>query len=161
MNLQQRVVQKLHYAEIELQLLAGDGPSLAAALSESIVLHLAGAYRALLRELAGHCKLPCGPGTDAVWLDEQCRRRRQPCPELAELAELEQGSGWLATLLHSARHCLDSIGCEQGWSGPVAMAGAAQSSQSPPLLPDLQLGREWHAQLASLVERLHETMREW
>ena len=158
-----RVNQKLAYAGWALRDAgAGGTPAVREAAVETVIFHLAGAYRAFIAEIVGdeHVRRPADatPGDSAVatarrWADYLP-------PALAELVSLEEAGAWPTELLAAwqwACRLEEAASVSPAGSDVIALA-PAQGAGRPASLPDCT---RWYEALQAEVERLRESMQEW
>ncbi len=149
-----RANEKLYHAAILIRMLGAElareelpARVVLEAVGQAVRHHLLDAYGWFLLELAEASDLPAEPPHDIDALRQLVALQEPLRGELVELTTLEQG-GWLASLraLPTARGPASTGGdllvvAEQGWS-------------------EAQL-REWHDQLADLIDRIGHGLDEW
>jgi len=167
-----RTNQKLYFARLHLDQLrtaeSGSGWSkhaLIESYNESVLFHLASAYRAFLGEIAEVYRVAPERATDLDALDRMLAEQGLETPEVSELKQLAAGEAWLAQLLAAYQACWTAEDREHAQQGEHHSLSEIHVVQ---VNPDHAEDKEVIAQLdqwliafRELVERLRESMKEW
>jgi len=146
------VNQKLYFARLMLdQAEQTADRAVCVALLQAAVFHLAMAYRCYLREI-GDERLSADIADARAALRQLGDRAG---PELAELALLEQGSAWPASLLAAFREACTPHPAV----APARSSGIPVADITAALTPGL--GREWLRDFQLLLDEQRERAQEW
>jgi hypothetical protein len=151
-----RVNQKLYYARLVLDQAASvTDASARQALLDGALLHLHTAYRAYLNEIAASYQQTIEADSAAAAL-QQMQSGGHACPELGELAALEQGGHWPARLRSA---WLDATAIATA-PQPAAAAGAIAVADITRSV-DVDDCRHWLAAFQALLDVQRERLQEW
>jgi len=158
-----RTNQKLYFARLSTsQADKAENSQIAQASREAAVFHLHGAVLAFLQELVRYYKLTDRHPTFAS-VKEKMALRGQVSPEIAIMEQLAK-SGFIAELNRAFASCTYAP------EPPEPTFDDEQSSSNliikvmhNPLawLPDIQILREWHHELVSLIDGFRNEMVEF
>lgn len=171
-----RTNQKLNFARIHLEALtqacSDNGWSKHAQIesyNESVLFHMASAYASLLSEIAERYRLSFVQEARVNYraLEIQMAETGQECPELRELAVLEENaSSWLHKMLAAYEGCWQAEGVVS--QSVVDTAKSVSEIHVMQVNPDhteesavLQECSAWFEELRTLIARLREGMQEW
>jgi hypothetical protein len=158
-----RTNQKLYFARLSAsQADKAENAQIAQAFREASVFHLHGAVLAFLQELVRYYKLSDRHPTFAS-VKEKMALRGQVSPEIAIMERLAQ-SGFIAELNRAFASCTyapeppEPIFDDEQSSSKLII----KVSHSPlAWLPDVQILREWHHELVSLIDSFRNEMVEF
>jgi len=167
-----RTNQKLYFARLHMDQLraaeSGSGWSkhaLIESFNESVLFHLASAYRAFLGEIAEVYRVAPEQAVDLAALEAMLDQQGLETPEVGELKQLSCGEAWLANMLAAYQACWtaeDREHAEHGEHHSLSEIHVVQVNPDHAEDKDviLQLD-EWLNSFRALIERLRESMKEW
>jgi len=148
-----RVDQKLHLARLVLASIDAN-PAAEVALAEAALFHLHVAYRAYLREILEHFKLPIAFDS-AQQAAEFLRAQELHSADIDELVKLEQSGEWPAQI-GAAYVAATRIDIE-----PAPAASAAIVLRDVTAQIDGDVCAAWLQQFNALLQRQREHAQEW
>lgn len=158
-----RTNQKLYFVRLACQQAEkSENVQQAQGERESAVFHLQGAVLAFLQELARYYRLD-DPKPSLKSIRDKMAAREQVSPEIVILEKLSQ-TGFLAELNRAF------VSCQYAPEPPAPTPEEEETSssliikvtQSPQSwLPDVQILREWHRELLTLIEGFRNEMIEF
>lgn len=157
-----RTNQKLYFARLAcVQAQQTEHVQQAQAQREAAVFHLDGAVLAFLQELVRYYRLSdLQPSLHSV--QEQMAAKGQVSPEINILQQLSR-DGWLAELKRAYRMCQyapePSAPEPENETSSQLIIKVTQSPQA--WLPDVEILREWHANLSDLIDGFRNEMVEF
>lgn len=158
-----RTNQKLYFARLSvLQADKAENSQIAQASREAAVFHLQGAVLAFLQELVRYYKLTDRHPTFAS-IKEKMALRGQVSPEIAIMERLAQ-SGFIAELNRAFAFCTYAPEpAEPTFDDEHASSNLIIKVTQSPLawLPDIQILREWHHDLVTLIDSFRNEMVEF
>lgn len=158
MELRARVNQKLYFARLTLdQAQAATCANTRAALLQAALFHLVTAYRLYLGEIAAAYRHPLDRTDSASAAQQAWVQDGRHCPELSELATLEQRGDWPARLLAAYAAAAEVAGTAV--SAAPASAGIALVDITGAV--ELDECRSWLAALQALLAQQRERLQEW